>query len=165
MSRLIELLQKFKYEALLDEDGEELRISLSKGVTLKAINDFESKEGIELPTELKELLIFSDGLVLFGQQILSLDEIEYFANEKIISFHAWGNGDFDCIAVNQITKENTVYFMSHSVDNLIPIRSSLFGWIKDVINEIQQKGTLLHPYDFAERNEEGIYKSIIQKEV
>lgn len=163
MSRIVELLQSYAHVVLLDEDGEELKISLSKGTNWETIKKFENKENINLPTELKELLMFSNGLVLFGQQILSLDEMEYFTSDNIVSFHTWGNGDFDCISVSQITKTNTVYFMSHSVNNLTPIHSSLFGWTKDVINEIQKKGTLLHPYDFTERNEEGIYKSIVSK--
>ena len=165
MGRIVELLKRFAHVVLHDEDGEELKVSLSKGADLVSIEEFENKEDVKLSTELKGLLMYSDGLVLFGQQILSLSEMEYFASDNIVSFHAWGNGDFDCISVNQSEQEETIYFMSHSVDDLTPVHYSLFGWIKDVIAEIQQKGTLLHPYDFTERNEEGIYKSIIQKEL
>ncbi len=163
MSRIVELLQRFAHVVLQDEDGEELKVSLSKGADFELIEEFENKENIKLSTELKELLTFSDGLVLFGQQILSLAEMEYFASDNIVSFHAWGNGDFDCVSIKQQEQGEMIYFMSHSVDNLTPVHSSLFGWIKDVIAEIQQKGALLHPYDFTERNEEGIYKSVVKK--
>nr|WP_319998168.1 SMI1/KNR4 family protein [uncultured Draconibacterium sp.] len=165
MNKLVELLQLFTNKVLLDEDENELKISLSKGASLNAINAFESKNSVTLPVDLKELLMFSDGLDLFGQKILSLSEIEFFVSENILSFHSWGNGDFDCISVNQKKQEETIYFMSHSVNDLTPVHTSLSGWVRDVISEIQQKGTLLHPYDFTERNEEGIYKSIVQKEV
>ena len=102
--------------------------------------------------------MFSNGINLFGQKIFSLEEMEFFNVSNVISFHSWGNGDFDCILIDEEQKEETVFFMKHSNDALTPVCSSLYNWIKEVIKEIQQKGTLLHPDDYLVRSEEGVYK-------
>ena len=160
MNELKKVLKSYCNKTLLDEDGDNLIIELNEGVDKEVIVRFEADNGIELPKDLKELLLFSNGLNLYGLQIFSIAEMEFFPNAKMLSFHSWGNGDFDCISVGADYPEGAVVFMSHNEDNTALVSSHLIVWFKEVISEISKLGTLLHPLDYDERESEGMYKNV-----
>ncbi|MNE54312.1 SMI1 / KNR4 family protein [compost metagenome] len=160
MRELIDLIKYHSCEVFLNEDGDDLIVELRKGATIEDIARFEIDNGLELPRVLKELLLFSNGINLFGLQILSIQEMEFFPQSKIISFHNWGNGDFDCLSVGGDYTRGAVVFMSHTEDNLEVVSNSLMEWFAGVIAEIKKEGTLLHPLDYNERQTNGMYKKI-----
>jgi hypothetical protein len=162
MSKISELLQKYVKVSFLDEDGNALHLKLLKGASLSEILKFEAKNKINLPYELRDLLLFSNGLDLFGQHLLPLEKLEYFSSGNVLMFHKWGNGDFDCITIGKENAKGKIVFMLHSEEILIPLNISLYEWIRAVISEIKEKGTLLHPYDFTMRKEEGLYKQVLE---
>jgi hypothetical protein len=105
--------------------------------------------------------LFSNGIDIFGIEILPLEDMFFFQEEKLVSFHGWGNGDFDCISINSDESLGKIFFVNHSVDNIIPLCSSITEWILGAIKEVEVNGTLLHPYDYEFReNEEGMYKNV-----
>lgn len=158
MSELVEIIESYRYQSLVDEDGNDIGIELVQATIKYEISNFEVKNRIELPSELKKLLLLSDGLLLFGIKILSLAEMEFFPSEGILSFHSWGNGDFDCLSVGVNYPIGTIFFMSHSEENITKVNNTMQGWFKEVISEIKKNGTLLHPLDYNHREAEGMYK-------
>lgn len=160
MSELIDLIKLYAGSVLLSEDGEEMTIELMDGATIENIVRFEKDNALVLPAELRELLLFSNGLDLFELQILSLEEMEFFRESEVVSFHNWGNGDFDCLSIGGDYPVGSVVFMMHSEDKLFHVSNSLQEWFAGVIQEIKREGTLLHPLDYNERESNGIYKMI-----
>lgn len=157
MKQIVEIIKAYSDKSYFDEDGNSLNIILSKGVSLIKIDELEKLHGLNIPSELKELLLFSNGINLFGIEILAVEAIEFFPAEKIISFHNWGNGDFDVI-----NEADQIFFCNHSTETLMPVSSSLSHWIVGVIKEIELKGTLLHPLDYSNREgEDGLYRKCV----
>ena len=72
------------------------------------------------------------------------------------------SGDFDCVVCNDLKLEDKIFHINHSVDDLLFVSSSLSNWILEAINEIEIKGTLLHPLDYKSRgNEDGMYRDLL----
>lgn len=157
MKQIIEIIMAYSGKTYLDEDGNILSVTLYEGVPLTKINELGERYGIHIAPELKELLLFSNGISLFGIEILSIESMEFFHLEKKIAFHNWGNGDFDVI-----DEAGQIFFSNHSIETLILVSSSLSNWIVSVIEEIELKGALLHPFDYSNReNEEGMYRKFL----
>ena len=91
---------------------------------------------------------------------MPLKIMEYFKEEQLLTFHSWDDGDYDCISLN---KNNEIIFVNHSPVNRYFVASSLYNWISEVFKEIETKGTLLHPFDYYIRQEDGLYKTIYNK--
>ena len=157
------MIETYRRETFLDEDENSLIVELREGAAIESITKFEVDNHLKLPEDLKELLLFSNGIDLFGIQIHSLDEMEYFPRSEILTFHTWGNGDFDCLSVGGDYSRGTVVFMSHNEDRLALVSDSLTEWFTGVIADIKRTGTLLHPFDYNSRESEGIYKGILHQ--
>lgn len=163
MIELIKIIENYCGETFLDEDENSLIVELREGVAIESITKFEINNGLKLPDDLKKLLLSSNGINLFGIQIHSLEEMEFFLRSRILTFHNWGNGDFDCLSVGGDYPIGTVLFMSHSEDNLALVSNNLIEWIIGVVAEIKRVGTLLSPSDYNERESEGMYKNILHQ--
>lgn len=163
MSDLVNIISSCSSETFLNEDRNVLRIELSSGALIEDILKFEKHNGIILPGDLRNLLLFSNGLNFLGLSILSLEEIEVFTNSGMISFHSWGNGDFDCLSTGENYPQGTVIFMLHSEEETYVVSDRLTTWFKAVISEIKMNLTLLHPLDYQSGKSEGMYKSIGSK--
>jgi hypothetical protein len=158
MQQVIEIIKAYSGKTFLDEDENSLNIKLNEALPFIRIEEFEVLHNIQFPPELKDLLLFSNGINLFGVEILSIESMEFFSVERKIAFHNWGNGDFDVI-----DETGQVFFSNHSIESLIPVSSSLSNWIVSVIEEIELKGILLHPLDYSNRkSEEGIYRKLFK---
>ena len=160
MSELVKIIETYRIETFFDEDENRLIIELREGVTIESITKFEVDNDIKLPEDLKELLLFSNGIDLFGIHIHPLEEMEYFPHSGILTFHNWGNGDFDCLSVGDDYPRGTIVFMSHTEDKLALVSNSLKEWFTGVIAEIKRIGALLHPLDYDKRESEGMYKNV-----
>jgi hypothetical protein len=163
MSALVKIIETYRRETFFDEDGNILIVEFGEGATMESIKKFEVDNDIKLPEDLKELLLYSNGIGLFGIQIHALEEMEYFPRSCILTFHTWGNGDFDCLSIGGAYPRGTIIFMSHSEDKLAIVSNNLIEWFLGVIAEIKGTGTLLHPLDFDERGLEGMYKNVSYK--
>jgi hypothetical protein len=160
MSFILNFLDTYKNKTILDEDENKLSLILNKGATIKQLSDFEKKYNIELPEDFKNLLLYSNGLNLFGVEIRALDEIEYIDDAGILIFHNWGNGDFDCLALNSKYETGSILFMNHSPDVLMTVSPSLQSWLESVMQEIEKFGVLFHPSDYNCREENGLYAKL-----
>lgn len=163
INKIISLLQDYSSKELLDEDGNKLFIEKAEAVPMEMLERFEKLHQLRLPDDLRDFLLFSNGINIFGTKIYSLDEMELFPENKVLSFHSWGNGDFDCISVDNGDEYGRVFFMNHSVSNLVSINISFVEWVFGVIREIECKGVLLHPMDYRIRRETGMYKDVSYK--
>ncbi|MFT3823541.1 MAG: SMI1/KNR4 family protein [Chitinophagaceae bacterium] len=143
---VVQSIREYLNERIVNQDGVMTGIELNKGASPESLEAFEAQKRVKLPETLKELLLFSNGLSFFGLHILSLEEMEYFPVSGIITFHAWGNGDFD--GVTLFGEEAAVFFMFHSEDNTYRISDSLLQWFDNAVTEIRQYGTLCHPWDY-----------------
>ena len=127
------------------------------------LTDFEQRHRIQLPVDLKELLLYSNGLGLFGTPIQSLEEMELYEDQLLLTFHNWGNGDFDCVSVDRNARYGEVFFADHSPDKSTPIGLTFCDWISAVIRETEESGTIPHPMDYSLYDKNGIYKSVYLK--
>jgi hypothetical protein len=160
MRELVKIIENYRRESFFDEDENSLIVELRDGATIESIAKFELDNNIKLPDDLKELLLFSNGIDLFGIHINSLEEMEYFSRSSILTFHNWGNGDFDCLSLGGDYPRGSILLMFHSEDKLALVSNSLTEWFTGVIAEIKRIGALLHPLDYNERESEGMYKSV-----
>jgi hypothetical protein len=160
MSEIVKFLETLSGTLLPDEDGDMLSIKKAKGVPILEIQKFEGLHNLLLPETLKDLLLYSNGIKIYGIEIFPLEQMEFFEENMLLSFHPWGNGDFDCISTNPSYHYGEVYFMNHSITNITLMNISFFDWIIRCVEEIRAKKTLLHPDDYRYRKEDGMYKKV-----
>lgn len=164
MSSISHILDSFRNLRLEDEDGETLEFSLDPALSEVGLIAHEKVIGVRLPGQFRDLLMYANGMRLFGLDLMSTDQQSYFREHGIISFHNWGNGDFDCVATSSSAyPENAVVFMNHSPEVTVKIEDALTKWIDRAINEIRKHGTLLHPADYRTRCAQGagIYEMVL----
>ena len=163
MSEIAKVLDDFRGLALEDEDGEPLEVLLESPLAEEDLDRYEQSIGVELPHEFRDLLLITNGMCLFGLAIMPVDQQTYFRDQGIIAFHNWGNGDFDCVAaLPSKYNDGTVVFMNHSPDVTARIAESLSEWLEKAVLEIQGKGALLHPSDYREGREQGVYQHVLE---
>ncbi len=163
MSELIKLLKIYSDKSVLDEDGLKVGVEFNNGSSIDEILKYQDKNSIALPQNFIEILLYSDGIKLFGLEILSLREMWFFLDSNLIAFHSWGNGDFDCLSLGKEYPKGKIIFMSRSKSSTAVVSDTLENWFKSVINEIEEFGTLFHPMDYNTRNIEGMYKNVSSK--
>lgn len=151
-------LSNLRKKSLSGEDEEVLSISFRAGLSASKINEFEREKNNSLPKDLKEFYNFSDGMDFFGEVILPLEETEIF-DANFLSFHSWGNGDFDCISINN-KDHGAIYFRNHENGFYYFISASIFKWLQQAYAEINQKGALLHPKDYINKQGSGMYSHV-----
>jgi len=164
MSQISRFLNALRDNSFEDEDGSSLHLKLRQGLSISELERYEKRLRIALPNEFKELLVYSDGMSFFGQTIMASEEQTLFAPQGILSFHNWGNGDFDCIAVSDHSyPRGSIIFMNHAPEVTSFIETSLLHWFERVVDEIQSRGTLLHPSDYKNREAEGMYGHVVEE--
>jgi hypothetical protein len=163
MNRIKAILEEYSSKTLFDEDGNKLSIEKRPPNSIDELRKFEKGYKVTLPQDLIDFLLISNGIKIFGAEIYSLEEMDFFEDKMLLAFHAWGNGDFDCLSVDQGAFSGTVFFSFHSIDNSISMNISFSEWISKTIREIEHKRVLLHPMDYLIRDEEGMYKDVSLK--
>ncbi len=153
------MIKTYSERALFDEDGNKIIVEPREGASLADVSKFEATHGMEMPLDLKELLLFSNGMNFFGLDILSLEAMEFFPTTGMVSFHNWGNGDFDCLSTGGDYPKGSVIFMAHAEDNTSLISNSLADWFEGVFKEKEEVGALLHPMDYQYSELDGLYKN------
>jgi len=164
VNEIVQTLESYKQLVLYDEDGVALTLESRAGVTEAEFNRFEAAHDTLLPQELRELLAYSDGFVLFGIEIFSLKQVHCYPQEGLFAFHEWGNGDFDAIRVseNQV-EDGAILFVNHSPDVAVKVASNLIEWLRQAGLEVQRYGTLLHPMDYQQRSGvSGLYSHVVE---
>ena len=162
MSSISHILDSFRNLRLEDEDGEALAFSLDPALSEAGLIAHEKVIGVRLPGQFRDLLMYANGMRLFGLDLMSTDQQSYFREHRIISFHNWGNGDFDCISTSTSPyPAGTVVFMNHSADVTVRITGLLSEWLEKAVQEIRLKGALLHPADYREKPEQGLYQHVL----
>ena len=164
MDRLVEISNFFnsrKNRKILNQDDELVSIEFNPGASEIQIQEIESRYGIHLPLTLREILINSNGMDFYGLHIQSIEEMDYYSNERLLSFHSWGNGDFDCVKIQNGPSTDSIWFMNHSPIKNYLVINSLFDWFMKVYKELKSYGALLHPMDYRNEMEfNGLYKTI-----
>jgi SMI1 / KNR4 family (SUKH-1) len=163
MNKIKDILEAYSSKSLIDEDGNKLSIETMPPISIEKLREFEKIYRVSLPEEILELLLFSNGIKIFGVKIYSLEEMDFFEDQMLLAFHGWGNGDFDCLSVEQGAQSGIVFFSNHSINNSLSMNISFSEWISMSIKEIEHKRALLHPMDYLFRNEEGVYKGVYLK--
>ena len=93
---------------------------------------------------------------------MSIGEQQYYADHGVIAFHAWGNGDFDCIAtLASVHPEGSILFMNHTPHAMAHVAATLSEWIQQAVDEISVRGALLHPSDYLNCDRPGIYRPVL----
>jgi len=162
MAAIEQVLGSFRSMHLEDEDGEALEFVPDSPLGQAELAAYEQAIGARLPEEFRELLLYANGMNLFGLELMPIDQQSYFGEYGIISFHDWGNGDFDCISIAASPHPvGAVVFMNHSPDVTVRIADSLSEWLEKAVQEIQAKSALLHPTDYREQAEDGMYQHVV----
>jgi hypothetical protein len=145
MKSITKIVEKYKKQIFNDVDGDDITLERNKKASKIAIEKFEKQTGAKLPSQLKELYSFSNGVDLFGSEIVP---IFYEPDFNAFQLHGWGDGDFDYIMEN-----GKIAFLDNRSRKLVPFAKSLAEWAEKVILEIKKNGTLSHPDDFLNYEE------------
>ena len=162
MTTISRILDSFRNTNLEDEDGEALEFSPEPALSQAELAVHEQAKGVRFPGEFRDLLMYANGMSLFGLELMPTDQQTHFGEHGIVSFHNWGNGDFDCISISASPHPvGSVVFMNHSPEVTVGIATSLSEWLEKAVQEIRSKGALLHPADYRERPEQGMYQHVL----
>jgi hypothetical protein len=163
MATIYHILDSFRNMHLEDEDGEALEFSLEPALSEAELVVHEQATGMRFPLEFRDLLMYANGMNLFGLELMSTDQQTYFSEQGIMSFHNWGNGDFDCISISISSHPvGCVVFMNHTPDVTVRIATCLSEWLERAVQEIRSKGALLHPADYLNSPEQGLYQHVLE---
>jgi hypothetical protein len=157
MSSISQLISSLSDLVVLDEDCHPLVVHVHPGAPEESLSKRERSVGVPLPVSYRELMALSNGMSLLGLYIMPIEEQVWYEDEGILSFHNWGNGDFDCIVLSgQRFPRGAIVFMNHTPEVTVNIEDSLIAWMSRVAEEIQRRGTLLHPMDYRTQRQRGV---------
>ena len=160
MSTVAEILDSFRELRLENEDGFESLLELETAASKQEIQSREASWGMKLPGQLGELMQVTNGMYLFGLEIMSLGALDEFPEYGLIAFHNWGNGDFDCVTTSSSKyPAGTIVFMNHSPDVTVKVADSLAEWLTRVVQE-ERDGGVAHPMDLQEH---GVYRHVLDE--
>lgn len=169
---LVSLVRGYEADPLRVEGGGTLRAVLRPGAGEATIAAWQA--GIPLPVvgTYLEFLRLSDGMSLYGVEILGtrpppetdLENLGEMLRRRLVPFHDWGNGDFDCVDLTKVIEgEPAVVFWNDEDQTLFPITGGFAKWLPMAVYEVSRFGRLLHPRDYAEAryaDAQGVYESI-----
>lgn len=164
MKGIVEIIESFRGLDLQGEDDEALELETGQPASEEELESRESTWGLRIPTELRELLLYTNGVELFGNEILAANALDGFPKQGLIVFHEWGNGDFDAVATSPSRySEGAVVFVNHSPDVTVRITDSLSDWLLRAVDEIGKQSALLHPMDYRNKPSEGLYAHVLDE--
>lgn len=149
-----------------------LRLGLRPPAAPEALDALRARFPLPLTGSYLAMLGISDGLDLFGVPVLGAvlppdtdaDAVADLARRRLVPFHDWGNGDFDCLDLTKVVDaEPPVVFWNSEHENLFPITHGFGGWLPMAVHEIARFGRLLHPRDYEDprwADAQGVYESI-----
>lgn len=163
-SPVIDVMQRARQKVLEDPDGNALRLAVRRGAPARALNELTQKAGTPLPSQFVQLYSWSNGLGLFGFELLGVEEmiIDSGSSGILCPLHSWGNGDFDylCIASRAVS-DGSILFARHSTANVRVVAGSLADWLERLMREIEEYGDVAHPGDYLISPErDGVYRHI-----
>lgn len=160
-SPVTQRLEALWNQTILDGEGNSLECLRHQPASEEDIQWFERNWRIDMPDELRALVTFANGMKLHGLEFLSLEDMMVNPLEGTITFHAWGNGDFDALVYNADTRR--VVFMNHRTGDAEPVADSMDAWLDAVSEELQAQRTLHHPGEYAARPEQGVYHDVFNR--
>lgn len=160
-SPVTQCLEALWNQTILDQEGNSLECLRHQPASEDDIAWFERNWRIQMPDALRDLFTFANGMKLHGLDMLSLEDAMVHPLEGFITFHAWGNGDFDAIEFGNGSAR--VVFVSHQTGAAEPVADTLADWLEAVSAELQSQRTLLHPGEYAARPEKGVYHEIFSR--
>lgn len=79
----------------------------------------------------------------FGDEEVGTVNESYWITDDLISFHNWGDGDFDCCCMTGVS--SAVYFLGHDPPKELFISSSFASWLIAACVEVCEHGRLAKP--------------------
>jgi cell wall assembly regulator SMI1 len=158
-----EILDRLGASTARDDYGEPL-VRLRAGLERAQMESLERTLGLRLPRDYAQFLARTDGCELFGLTLMCASEVrlEYYANERLLPFHNWGNGDFDCIDFRPRIARPIV-FMNHAPEVTVRIARSFEDWLVKIERELTKHGDVAHPRDYRNLTRRGVYEQVLKK--
>ena len=153
-------------------DGDDLRLVKRAPASDAEIAALAARLALPLTGTYLSFLRVSNGADLFGVKVsgaspepdTNTDDYTDLLSRRLVPFHDWGNGDFDCIDLTKtVGGEPPVCFWNDETGNLFPICAGFGRWSRMAAFEVQTHGFLIHPKDYFEpryANAQGVYESI-----
>lgn len=126
------------------------------GLTDDQIDAYENRRGIRLPASFRDLFRFADGVELKWIEIDPTTRHDYYPNERVLTFHAWGNGDFTGLHFANDEAEPNVVFVNHGPAAIAVIAPTFETWFYAVMDEYHKFGELAHPIDLVHAPREAV---------
>ncbi len=157
------IIQTAAETTFLDEDGRQLSTEIDEPLTLEQVERYEARLERSLPDAMRELLLFSDGVTVGGVEIQCASGQEWHDEFGLLAFHSWGNGDFDCLSLEEDSL-GAVFFINHSPAVSVRVADSLETWLAAMLAEMTQRCSVLHPGDYRYREEtSGVYAHVLKE--
>lgn len=159
-------------QTFASRDGGDLRLVRNPPATEAQIAGLAARFSLPLVGTYVDFLRVSNGMQLFGVRVAgtepdpetNADDVAELVKRRLVPFHDWGNGDFDCLDLTKtVDGEAPVCFWNDEMGNMFPITSGFGRWTRMAAFEVQTHGFLLHPRDYFDAryaNAQGVYESI-----
>ena len=150
MQKMSTLIDQLRSTTLESEDGEPLSLDVNCGLSRSQIDQYEEALGFKLPRGLREVLECFDGGEFYCLSFQSIDEQMLLGDDNLLSFHDWGNGDYDCVLLERKGrwKPGQILFYNHLDANVYPISFDVRRWLELLIGELKAWQTVFHPMDY-----------------
>ncbi len=115
--------------------------------------------------ELLALYSVSDGLEIANLHVCGLEEtFEYGRN--MVAVQNWGNGDFDCIVLDDSVPPHlcgSIVFANHQPDAIVRVGMNVQDWLEGIERELATRSEVLHPRDYHKSPSAGVYAGVLDE--
>jgi hypothetical protein len=157
-----ELLHTIDQLEIADEDGNPRPARWNRPLTGRELDALETRIGARLPASYRQFLMRGDGGDLFGLCLQGM-AARVLVAPGLLTFHDWGNGDFDCLGLGPDPNQVPILFMNHSPEVVVRIADSFEHWLSSIVEELRRDGTVAHPGDYRYVDSPGLYAEVLQK--
>jgi hypothetical protein len=162
-SALSKLVRSWDGLEVADEDEDTHVVKLRPGVSAARLAELERLIGRALPADYIDFMAATDGLEIALFEIFSIDLQGFDAEHGFLTLADWGNGDSDCLVVSgDRFPLGSVVFCNHNPDDAAIITDSFGAWVRGIMAETRQLGSVGHPRDYMHqlKRAEGLYAHI-----
>lgn len=107
----------------------------------------------------------SDGLEIANLHVCGLEEM-FAYGRNMVAVQNWGNGDFDCLVLDDSVPPHrcgSMVFANHQPDAIVRVGVSVQDWLEGIERELATRAEVLHPRDYYRGPSTGVYAGVLDE--